>query len=613
MGGDRRRREGAIARHGRTGRSTASWTSRRRSYRVSASAATTCATSSSRPATARCCGPLRRAGAAVHASAGLTTGRSLAEGFAGQSSSNPSLTPTRDPGRHGGRNKLRAWPAKDSTRSNSAPATTPRRSSRACSRGGSRRATSTPSRTGTPAENYSIAIPPPNVTGALHMGHALNATMQDVLIRINRMRAAARSGSSAPTTPGIAHPGAGREAARRGGHEPRGARPRGVRAPRVGVAGALRPHDRGAVQAPRRVRATTTTSASRSTRATSRPSRRSSSPSTTRATSTATTTWSTGIPARGRRSRTSRSRTARSRTRSTTSSTRSRTAAASSPSPPCARRRCWPTPRSRCIRDDERYRDLVGKDAILPLVGRRLPVIADEYVKPEFGTGALKITPGPRPERLRDRPPPRARGGHRDRRGRPHDRGRGPLRGADRRRGARGGRRGARAGGPDRQAASPTPTRCRSRIAPGERIEPLISLQWFMRMDELAAPGDRGRARPVASVSTRTGGSSVYLDWLENIRPWCISRQLWWGHRLPVWYCDDCDETYVGTSRRSAAACATASCGARRTCSTPGSARSCGRSRCSAGRTTRPSCAPSTRRTSSPRRATSSTSGSRAW
>ena len=76
----------------------------------------------------------------------------------------------------------------------------------------------------------------------------------------------------------------------------------------------------------------------------------------------------------------------------------------------------------------------------------------------------------------------------------------------------------------------------------------------------------------------------VYLDWLENIRPWCISRQLWWGHRLPVWYCDACEETFVAhRGRRSAAASATASCAATRTCSTRGSRRRCGRSRRSAG------------------------------
>ena len=78
----------------------------------------------------------------------------------------------------------------------------------------------------------------------------------------------------------------------------------------------------------------------------------------------------------------------------------------------------------------------------------------------------------------------------------------------------------------------------------GERIEPLISLQWFMRMDQLARPAievvERDRVRIVPDSYKR-----VYLEWMGNIRPWCISRQLWWGHRLPVWYCDACGETYV--------------------------------------------------------------------
>ncbi|HVS28076.1 MAG TPA: class I tRNA ligase family protein, partial [Solirubrobacteraceae bacterium] len=78
----------------------------------------------------------------------------------------------------------------------------------------------------------------------------------------------------------------------------------------------------------------------------------------------------------------------------------------------------------------------------------------------------------------------------------------------------------------------------------GERIEPLISLQWFMRMDELAAPAiDAVRSGRVRIVPERW--ARVYLDWMENIRPWCLSRQLWWGHRLPVYYCDACEETYV--------------------------------------------------------------------
>ena len=81
----------------------------------------------------------------------------------------------------------------------------------------------------------------------------------------------------------------------------------------------------------------------------------------------------------------------------------------------------------------------------------------------------------------------------------------------------------------------------------GSRIEPLISLQWFMRMDELAEPAievvKRGEIR-----FHPEGQGKVYLNWMENIRPWCISRQLWWGHQLPVWYCAACDETYVGTT-----------------------------------------------------------------
>jgi valyl-tRNA synthetase len=81
----------------------------------------------------------------------------------------------------------------------------------------------------------------------------------------------------------------------------------------------------------------------------------------------------------------------------------------------------------------------------------------------------------------------------------------------------------------------------------GRRIEPLISLQWFMRMDELAAPAiaavREGRVRIVPENHRR-----VYLDWMENIRPWCISRQLWWGHRLPVYYCDTCAHVHVAAS-----------------------------------------------------------------
>jgi valyl-tRNA synthetase len=195
---------------------------------------------------------------------------------------------------------------------------------------------------------------------------------------------------------------------------------------------------------------------------------------------------------------------------------------------------------------DERYRHVVGRHVTLPLVGRRLPVIADEYVKPEFGTGVLKVTPGHDPNDFEI--------------GRRHGLEQVSVIGEDGRMTEAAGRFAGLAVAEARQAVvaalqqdglirkrepytHTVPFSHRS----GERIEPLISLQWFMRMDELAGPAIEavrdGRVRFHPGRWSR-----VYLDWLENIRPWCISRQLWWGHRLPVWYCDACDETFVSVA-----------------------------------------------------------------
>jgi valyl-tRNA synthetase len=195
--------------------------------------------------------------------------------------------------------------------------------------------------------------------------------------------------------------------------------------------------------------------------------------------------------------------------------------------------------------DDERYRDLVGKEAILPLVGRRLRIIADDYVKPEFGTGALKITPGHDPNDFEI--------------GRRHGLDEVSVIGEDGKMTADAGDRFAGLTVAQARdavvAALEEEDRIRAREEywhevpvsqrSGERIEPLISLQWFMRMDELAGPAiDAVKSGRIRFHPERFG--RVYLDWMENIRPWCISRQLWWGHQLPVWYRGD--ETYVGTT-----------------------------------------------------------------
>ncbi|HEV2387566.1 MAG TPA: valine--tRNA ligase, partial [Candidatus Acidoferrales bacterium] len=190
--------------------------------------------------------------------------------------------------------------------------------------------------------------------------------------------------------------------------------------------------------------------------------------------------------------------------------------------------------------NDERYRSVVGRKVRLPLAGREIPVVADSFVDPEFGTGAVKVTPAHDPNDFEI--------------GRRHQLAEIDVMTED-------GRMNQRAGayaGLDREAA-------RQRVVDDLRelgliekitnyahsvgvcdrckteIEPRLSIQWFCRMKPLSLPAIevvRTGLIPVVPENQK----KIYLDWMENIRDWCISRQLWWGHRIPIWHCGDCGE-----------------------------------------------------------------------
>ncbi len=193
--------------------------------------------------------------------------------------------------------------------------------------------------------------------------------------------------------------------------------------------------------------------------------------------------------------------------------------------------------------DDERYKDLVGKTVILPLMDREIPIIADEYVEMDFGTGAVKITPAHDPNDFEV--------------GLRHSLPVVNVMTDD----AIINENGGKYCGMDRYAARKAVVKdledggylvniepCKHNVGTcyrcGTVVEPRVSMQWFVRMEPLAKPAievvKNGDIKMVPARFEKT-----YYNWMENIKDWCISRQLWWGHRIPAWYCEKCGEVIV--------------------------------------------------------------------
>ncbi len=193
--------------------------------------------------------------------------------------------------------------------------------------------------------------------------------------------------------------------------------------------------------------------------------------------------------------------------------------------------------------DDERYKDIVGKKVLLPLVNKEIPIVADYYVDKEFGTGAVKITPAHDPNDFEV--------------GKRHNLPEINIMNDD----ATINENGGKYAGMERYEARKaivadleaegylvkiedhthnvgTHDRCHT------TVEPLIKQQWFVKMEELAKPAINAlKTGELKFVPERF--NKIYLHWLENIRDWCISRQIWWGHRIPAYYCDECGEFVV--------------------------------------------------------------------
>lgn len=201
--------------------------------------------------------------------------------------------------------------------------------------------------------------------------------------------------------------------------------------------------------------------------------------------------------------------------------------------------------------DDPRYTHLVGKTVILPLVNREIPIVADEYVDREFGTGCVKMTPAHDPNDfevgLRQNLPSIC---VLDETGVVNENG-GIYQGLDRYEARKAvvhdlEEQGYLVKTEDHTHSVGTCYRC------GADIEPMISAQWFVKMEPLAKEAVRVvEDKEIQFIPERF--AKTYLNWMENIHDWCISRQLWWGHQIPAWYCDDCG--HINVSREDPTRC----------------------------------------------------------
>ena len=193
--------------------------------------------------------------------------------------------------------------------------------------------------------------------------------------------------------------------------------------------------------------------------------------------------------------------------------------------------------------NDKRYTHLVGKTAILPLVGREIPIFADDYVEMEFGTGCVKVTPSHDPDDFEM--------GQRhgldfilviDENGRMTE-GCGKYAGMDRYEARRAIVEDLEAQGLLRKVEE-LPHNVGVCYRCGTDVEPMTSTQWFVKMKPLAQPAiEAVRKGDIRFVPSRF--ENTYFNWMENVRDWCISRQLWWGHRIPAFYCDTCGKMFV--------------------------------------------------------------------